>query len=604
MVRMVHKYTCGLIFIFMLGYFFSTKDFKIPYDKVVMAEGLGYYAYLPATFIYHDYTFNFFNKVYPRYFQGGFQPPTRNFINEFDGIRLNKYYPGVSLLWLPFFLIAHLLALLFHLRADGYSDIYHYAIGMAGIFYTYLGVKFTRKILLQFNIPLPIQTLVLIASTVGTNLLIYAACWSSQTHCYSFFLIAAFCWFVLQLSAEEKAKAPYYLCMCFIFFALIFTTRPQDIIILLLLPFLGVNKSLLLKIKSRIFSALSIFGLIIAILLVIRVCYYWFIQTGNVILNPYQGEHYYFNQPHTWEALFSYRKGWLLYSPYVAFGLLGIFLFKRNRDKINLFLFWSILIYVTSCWWCWHFSPTSFGQRPYIDFYSLIALQSAVFFNSIKNKILKWASFTLAFLTIPLSLLQTHQYKHGIIDGNYYSSEPYWKNFFSISPVAYFPIPPETIIKKEEYFLNFENDLKISRTNSLSYSGNVSTFTSANNEFSDGQKFVLPSFITYDEYSKIRVTSKIKPSAKQLGEVNLVIDISKEGKSLKYYSFNVNSYIRNLKWKEFQQGISIPVECINADSVSIYFWRPKRNGNDSLYIDDLKIEIIHMNKSYDETKNN
>src|ERR1035437_167876 len=197
-INFVYKHICEVLLVLLVGYFFFTKDLTNKYDQVIMAEGLGYYAYLPATFIYNDHTFSFFNKVHPNYYYSGVaEPPTKEFIAEFDGIKLDKYYPGVSLLWLPFFLLAHLIALLFHLPADGYSPIYQYAIGIAGIFYTYLGVRFTKKILTHYKISPSIQVLTLCTIVFGTNLLMYAAVWSSQTHGYSFFLIAVFCWFFI-----------------------------------------------------------------------------------------------------------------------------------------------------------------------------------------------------------------------------------------------------------------------------------------------------------------------------------------------------------------------------------------------------------------------
>src|ERR1043166_8517789 len=136
LLRFIHKYICEVLLILLLAYFFGTKDLNNCYDKTIMVDGFGYYAYLPATYIYHDYSYKFFDEIYSKYYCPGFSPPTKYFVNQFDGLKINKYYPGVSLLWLPFFLIAHLLAGWFHLPADGYSDIYQYAIGIAGLFYT------------------------------------------------------------------------------------------------------------------------------------------------------------------------------------------------------------------------------------------------------------------------------------------------------------------------------------------------------------------------------------------------------------------------------------------------------------------------------------
>src|ERR1039458_7633898 len=125
-------------------YTLGTRDITDPYQKVIQADGLGYYSYLPAIFIYHDISFSFINKVHPIYYalNTSFNPPTKNFINEFEGIRVNKYYPGLAVLWTPFFLLALLAARLFGLAADGYSGIFQYSIAVAAVFYTWLGLRY------------------------------------------------------------------------------------------------------------------------------------------------------------------------------------------------------------------------------------------------------------------------------------------------------------------------------------------------------------------------------------------------------------------------------------------------------------------------------
>jgi len=596
-MNFIHRYICGILFILLLGYFFLTKDLNNKYDKVVMAEGHGYYVYLPALFIYHDNSFEFFNKIYPKYYYPGFDPPTRNFINEFDGIRVNKYYPGVSLLWMPFFLLAHLLALLFHLPADGYSDIYQYAIGVAGVFYTYLGLKFTKKILTHFNIPAFVQVATLSIILFGTNMLLYAAAWSSQTHCYSFFVIAAFFWFAIGLFDEENAKRNFSLCMSFIFLGLIVTLRPQNVGILLLLPVFGLrwNKFLVI-LKNNLFSRKGIAGMLIAFLLVGRVCYYWYIQTGKIFLNPYHGEHYYFNQPHFFEVLFGYRQGWIAYSPFIIFGLAGIFFFEKLRDKINLLFFWILFIYVSSCWWCWTYGSTSFGQRIYVDFYCLIALQAALLFKYFFEHKAKKLSGAVAVCVIPLAILQTYQYKHGIIPGEYESAETYWANFFVTGPISFFPVPKTSILNKEVHFFSFDDYVDSLRTEKISYSGKTSSFVSASHSVNERKYFRLPSFMSPGDNSIVRFTARVE-STNGTGNPFVNVDFIKGGKVINANPFYMQNCLQKNKWIKYQYGQTIPDGIAAGDSVSIYFQQTE--GTDTTYIDDLKIELIHTDHSYE-----
>ncbi len=594
-MNVIYRYICGILLILLTGYFFFTKNLDNKYDKVVMAEGHGYYVYLPALFIYHDNTFSFFNEVYLKYYYPGFNPPTRNFINEFDGIRVNKYYPGVSLLWMPFFLLAHLLALIFHLPADGYSNIYQYGIGLAGIFYTYLGLKFTKKILGHFKIQPIVQFVTLAIILFGTNMLLYASTWSSQTHCYSFFTIAAFFWFILKLFDPEYERKNYALCMSLIFLTLILTLRPQNIGILILLPVFGFGKTEFLSIlKKNLFSLLGILGMIAAFLLVGRVCYYWYLQTGKIFLNPYHGEHYYFNKPHLYEVLLGFRGGWIIYSPFIAISLTGIFFFKENRDKINLFLFWGLLIYVSSCWWCWTYGSTSFGQRPFIDLYSIVALQAALLFNYFYERKGKYLVHLVAVLVIPLCLLQTYQYKNGIIPGEFGNAETYRDNFFVTNPVAFYPVPKSSVINHEEYFFSFDDENNPSSLEA--YSGKGAMLISAAHTESERKYLKLPSFMKPSgDNSVVRVSAVMKAGFENENKT-LNVDFIKDGKVISSNPFYVSHFLRKEKWTKFQAGQPVPDEVSPGDSVVIYFRQTE--GNDTTRIDDLKIEFIHTDSSY------
>ncbi|NOX46022.1 MAG: hypothetical protein GXO89_03475, partial [Chlorobi bacterium] len=107
-------------------YLFLSFSIKKPYenwDRVINSDGKGYYAYLPAIFIYHDLDYKFIESYEDRYY-----PADKSVFKEFrmpyKGETVNKYFPGFSFLWLPFFLLAHVLSLVLGFPADGYSIIY------------------------------------------------------------------------------------------------------------------------------------------------------------------------------------------------------------------------------------------------------------------------------------------------------------------------------------------------------------------------------------------------------------------------------------------------------------------------------------------------
>src|SRR5271156_1891631 len=71
----------------------------------ICSDGRGYYAWLPAIFIYHDVNFGFFENVELKspLCGGKVGGCLQDYRNTFDGKVCNKYYPGASFMMLPFF---------------------------------------------------------------------------------------------------------------------------------------------------------------------------------------------------------------------------------------------------------------------------------------------------------------------------------------------------------------------------------------------------------------------------------------------------------------------------------------------------------------------
>ena len=98
---------------------------------------LGYYLYLPATFIYHDIGLqnqewlDQINSIYHNTETWYQLVPTT------EGKQAIKYPIGWSLLNLPFFFIGHLWALISDYPADGFSKPYQYCIILGNYLYVF-----------------------------------------------------------------------------------------------------------------------------------------------------------------------------------------------------------------------------------------------------------------------------------------------------------------------------------------------------------------------------------------------------------------------------------------------------------------------------------
>src|SRR6266567_73323 len=111
-----------------------------PYSKrLIVSDGMGYYLYLPSAFIHHDLTMEWTQPLqkedhYPDPYHEWYGLTTFR-----KGAYLDKYPIGLAILWLPFFIAAHILTILTGHPATGFTTWYQIAIGFAGAFYTSLG---------------------------------------------------------------------------------------------------------------------------------------------------------------------------------------------------------------------------------------------------------------------------------------------------------------------------------------------------------------------------------------------------------------------------------------------------------------------------------
>ncbi|MGZ4157932.1 MAG: hypothetical protein ACXVED_12455, partial [Bacteroidia bacterium] len=151
----------------------------------------------------------------------------------------------------------------------------------------------------------------------------------------------------------------------------------------------------------------------------------WKIYIGKFIYYSYTDERFFFTDPQIINFLFSYQKGWLLYTPMMIFSIAGILLAKKylNDFFIFLILFTALSIYVLSCWWDWSFGG-SFGCRAMVQSYSVLIFPFAVFvswcfllFEKVTKLklILKTLLITLLFIVIQFNLFQTWQYRWIVI---------------------------------------------------------------------------------------------------------------------------------------------------------------------------------------------
>jgi len=152
--------------------------------NIIKDDGAGYYAYLPATFIYGDLSFQYFDKLIEQGIVKENQ--TRDFRNYFEGNAINKFYAGTAAAQIPFFLLGHLVSVLMNQPLTGYSAYYMIFFQIGTIFYLMTGLFFLNSFLKLYGIGNKARALVLIATVFGTNIFHYTVSEPSMSHVFSF----------------------------------------------------------------------------------------------------------------------------------------------------------------------------------------------------------------------------------------------------------------------------------------------------------------------------------------------------------------------------------------------------------------------------------
>ncbi len=387
-----------------------------------------YYSYLPAVFVHHDLKFNFLNNSPINYAEKHqFWPETAP-----NGNKVIKTTMGMSILYLPFFLVAHICAV-FHpgINANGFSKAYEIGLTFSSVFYLIIGLYFLSKILLRLYNEKNVSILLLLVF-FGSNLFYYSTTEPCMSHAYTFSLACILMHLTTKVFENLNIKIALLLGLIL---GLLFLVRPTNILFGLVCFLFNVFSWESFK-KRLLWSLENTKLLVLTILVAISICsiqfIYWKWATGDWIFNSYIGERFYFDRPRILNFLFSYRKGWLVYSPVFILSFLGIYKMYQNKNEWGLPIIITLIatVYLFSSWWCWWFGG-GFGMRPMIDYYPLLVIPIGELLKqalpSLKNGVLSLILFCICF-----NLFQTLQRRSLVIHWDSMSKESYWAFFTKI----------------------------------------------------------------------------------------------------------------------------------------------------------------------------
>ena len=406
-----------------------TRD-EGPMRGVIKWDIISYYAYLPAAFIYHDLSLDFTED--PEFLNDN------KFWYQQTGIGKKVIITsmGLAYLYAPFFFMAHALAPDFDQARDGFQSIYQFFLVLSALFYLGFGFYFLWKFLARYFSPW-ITAITLFLIGMGTNLYYYSTHEAAMPHAFNFSLIALFLYLLARWYDRAGWKNSLLLGLVF---GLIVLIRPSNAVLIILLVFWEVDTGKALWGRMRfLLRHAPLIGLMSAGFLRpwIPQFLYWKEVSGSFLYNSYSevGSAFYFDNPHLLDFLFSYRKGWFVYTPLMLFAVIGFIPFYWIRRGLfyPVAVFLGVIIYVFSSWWSW-WTGGSFGIRSMVDLMAILSLPLAAFLTWLgKGKWWAAAAFSLLLaFTVFLNVFQTRQYQKVLIHGTAMTKASYWTIFLRL----------------------------------------------------------------------------------------------------------------------------------------------------------------------------
>ena len=403
--------------------FFYPRWNKADTEAAISCDVSGYYWYLPSVFIYHDLKHQGFkDSILEKY-----KPSNTDFqqgVKTDNGNYVMKYSSGMALMYAPFFFTAHLLAGPLGYAKNGFTAPYQLAVQLGGLLISILGLWYLRKLLLLFYEDRTVA-LTLLLLVAASNYIELATIDSGMSHTW---LFSIYVFLLLNTYYFYQAPKLKYAIRIGALVGLATLTRPTEIISCLIPLLWGLDSLWPGAIKKKqVFLAANIKMMIAAVIcagLVISLqLVYWKYASGHWIVYSYGNQGFSFLDSHFRAYTFSYRSGWLIYTPIMAFAFVGIIPFlMRQRNKVLIVLFFLFNYYIICSWDIWYY-----GGRAMVQSYPILLFPFAAFVDMIMSKkLLRIISLFASFIFIYMNAWIIYQHHVGELYSPGYMTRPYY----------------------------------------------------------------------------------------------------------------------------------------------------------------------------------
>ena len=574
-------------------------------EKEIAWDVLGYYMYLPATFIYDDPMLDDItwlkNINDEKHLTGTLYMVSTND----EGQPMYFFLMGMAMFYLPFFFLGHFSAYVLGYPMDGFSLPYQYALVVGAVIYTIIGLIYLRKILRHFFSE-GITSLVMLIIVFGTNYIHHLTLKDLETVNVLFMLAAIIIWNTIKWHENQKFGYLLAIGMGVVLMGLV---KPSEVVIILL-PLLwnvyskeSYHQKLSLIIEHKR-SILIVIG--ISFLLAVPQMVYWYLKTGYPIYDSYKnpGVGLDIFSPHIINALFSYRKGWLVYTPVMIFSLIGFYYLYKDNKKIfySLLVYFLVSFYIIASWSEWWYGA-AFSNRPLITVYPVLAITFGYFLVHLQRSRVwvKTAIAVLIILFIALNQFQWWQMKHYILNPYRMTKAYYWKTFLKTSASKK---DKELLLIKRSFSggNQFTDQEKYNRFllnvmdfedpemkgNQMDKNGNSFYRIEKDRTFFDIYKKNYNN-LTNKDHLWIRVKMDVRFPKDFKGPVPiLVMTMERRGGNYGYKAFDIKPDTTG-QWREFSVDYLTPQIRSRSDRFHSYLWM---RGDNSFDIDNVRVEMF------------
>jgi hypothetical protein len=575
--------------------FIHPKWEKSQTEATISWDVSGYYMYLPAIFIYQDIKeLAFLPEIIEQYTPS--YKPDQAFQHE-SGHFVMKYSAGMAVQYLPFFAIAHAVATWSAYPADGFSLPYQIAIHWGSFLIAFLGLWWTRLLLLRYFSDRA-TALSLLLLVFGTNYLNYTSFDGAMTHNWLFTLYTG-----LLLLVDNLYRRPSYgqALATGSVLGLMVITRPSELVALVI-PILWAWKGLPNRLEywkdhlGKLGTALLGGCLAVGIQLI-----YWRYVSGDWIVYSYQDQGFDWWEPHVYEVLFTFKKGWLVYTPIMLLALIGIgMLFRRARGLFpSVLTYFLINFWIVSAWSIWWYGG-SFGQRALVQSYAVMAIPLTAFLSWMLEHRIRWMLWAgpIGF-AIVLNLFQTWQsHQWPGLHPEQMTRAYYWRIFLNpnVTMEDMFLLDTKEDYRGErkdiEPLASWSMDVpwqgdSLRWVDSMGYQSPGCTFVSTE-ERSSFFDFPYPGTGTergkWFRASAFFYIDKREPNDWRMSQLH--VTFKKEGAPIKDRYIRLQRLLPRKEWTEMHIDISTPED--PWDTIRVFLYNPSQKY--PIYMDDLTLE--------------